>query len=275
MLEKKVTNDPDTASKYGNFPSYGGCNKPKTRGVWIWPEIYTREYDLIATTEKRRIAIILLDIQGFGSYETSEKESKMTFALSTLFSLMQFYNLDIKDFNSNDLYNLELFMDYSDKIMKKSSVPKRIPSYLHFVFRNLDPFFTNTGFKENNQPIKREVNHLTFDYDLLRETLKNASKKFKNRIEKTFKRVHAHALPFPFVKRRSYYSFHDDVEYNITTKFGMAVATLTTDTFDPINVHIQIEQLELLRPNQLVELWKNYVRSFNLPEANTEVGTYL
>jgi atlastin len=87
------------------FSWKGGSDKV-TLGVHMWSDIFTHDYD-----DGRKIAIILLDTQGTFDSESTMKDCSTVFALSTLVSSVQIYNL-MGNVQEDDLQHLQLFSAY-------------------------------------------------------------------------------------------------------------------------------------------------------------------
>ncbi|KAI4468389.1 guanylate binding protein [Holotrichia oblita] len=89
----------------GGFSWRGGSERDTT-GILMWSEIYLSE---LSTGEK--VAIILLDTQGAFDSESTVKDCATVFALSTMISSVQIYNLS-QNIQEDDLQHLQLFTEY-------------------------------------------------------------------------------------------------------------------------------------------------------------------
>uniref|UniRef100_A0A6P7GSB1 Atlastin n=2 Tax=Diabrotica virgifera virgifera TaxID=50390 RepID=A0A6P7GSB1_DIAVI len=86
--------------------SWKGGSERDTTGILMWSEVYTTE---LSTGEK--IAVILLDTQGTWDSKSTVKECATIFALSTMLSSVQIYNLS-SNIQEDDLQHLQLFTEY-------------------------------------------------------------------------------------------------------------------------------------------------------------------
>lgn len=86
--------------------SWKGGSERDTTGILMWSEVFLTE---LATGEK--VAIILLDTQGTWDSKSTVKECATIFALSTMISSVQIYNLST-NIQEDDLQHLQLFTEY-------------------------------------------------------------------------------------------------------------------------------------------------------------------
>jgi len=90
------------------FTWRGGSDRDTT-GILMWSEVFK------ATLEDgEKVAIILLDTQGTFDSESTVKDCATVFALSTLLSSIQIYNLKF-NIQEDDLQHLQVFF-FSDFI---------------------------------------------------------------------------------------------------------------------------------------------------------------
>ncbi|KAJ8935378.1 hypothetical protein NQ314_012789 [Rhamnusium bicolor] len=86
--------------------SWKGGSERDTTGILMWSEVFLTE---LATGEK--VAVILLDTQGTWDSKSTVKECATIFALSTMLSSVQIYNLS-SNIQEDDLQHLQLFTEY-------------------------------------------------------------------------------------------------------------------------------------------------------------------
>ncbi|KDR14875.1 atlastin-like [Zootermopsis nevadensis] len=86
-----------------------------TTGILIWSEVF-----VVDLPNREQVAVILMDTQGAFSKESSMQECTIVFALSTLLSSVQIYNL-MNNIQENHLQYLELFADYGKKMVEDSN----------------------------------------------------------------------------------------------------------------------------------------------------------
>ncbi|CAH0550585.1 unnamed protein product [Brassicogethes aeneus] len=96
--------------------SWRGGSERDTTGILMWSEIFLTE---LATGEK--VAVLLLDTQGTWDSESTVKECATIFALSTMISSVQIYNLS-SNIQEDDLQHLQLFTEYGRLALEGSGV---------------------------------------------------------------------------------------------------------------------------------------------------------
>ncbi|KAG5894628.1 hypothetical protein JTB14_026159 [Gonioctena quinquepunctata] len=86
--------------------SWKGGSERDTTGILMWSEVFATE---LITGEK--VAVILFDTQGTWDSKSTVKECATIFALSTMLSSVQIYNLS-SNIQEDDLQHLQLFTEY-------------------------------------------------------------------------------------------------------------------------------------------------------------------
>ncbi|XP_030073757.1 atlastin-3 [Microcaecilia unicolor] len=86
--------------------SWRGGSDPETTGIQIWNEVFTVE-----KPDGKKVAVILMDTQGAFDSQSTVKDCATIFALSTMTSSIQIYNLS-QNIQEDDLQQLQLFTEY-------------------------------------------------------------------------------------------------------------------------------------------------------------------
>lgn len=86
--------------------SWKGGSDRVTTGIHMWSDIFLHDFD-----DGRKVAIILLDTQGTFDSQSTVKDCATVFALSTMLSSVQIYNLS-QNIQEDDLQHLQLFTEY-------------------------------------------------------------------------------------------------------------------------------------------------------------------
>ncbi|XP_077492778.1 atlastin-1-like isoform X1 [Amblyomma americanum] len=95
----------ESGAPLGGFSWRGGSQR-ETTGILLWSEVF-----LVTTPQGKEIAVVLMDTQGTFDIKSTMKECTTFFALSTMLSSVQIYNLS-QNIQENDLQHLRLFCDY-------------------------------------------------------------------------------------------------------------------------------------------------------------------
>ncbi|XP_028915494.1 atlastin-3 isoform X2 [Ornithorhynchus anatinus] len=97
--------------------SWRGGSDPETTGIQIWSEVFTVE-----KSDGKKVAVVLMDTQGAFDSQSTVKDCATIFALSTMTSSVQIYNLS-QNIQEDDLQQLQLFTEYGrlamDQIFQK------------------------------------------------------------------------------------------------------------------------------------------------------------
>ncbi|XP_067400098.1 atlastin-3 [Emydura macquarii macquarii] len=86
--------------------SWRGGSDPETTGIQIWSEVFTVE-----KPDRKKVAVVLMDTQGAFDSQSTVKDCATIFALSTMTSSIQIYNLS-QNIQEDDLQQLQLFTEY-------------------------------------------------------------------------------------------------------------------------------------------------------------------
>ncbi|XP_018113122.1 atlastin-3 isoform X1 [Xenopus laevis] len=86
--------------------SWKGGSEPDTTGIQIWNEVFTME-----KPDGKKVAVVLMDTQGAFDSQSTVKDCATIFALSTMTSSIQIYNLS-QNIQEDDLQQLQLFTEY-------------------------------------------------------------------------------------------------------------------------------------------------------------------
>ncbi|XP_063691875.1 atlastin-1-like isoform X1 [Bolinopsis microptera] len=114
------------------FKWRGGTNR-ETSGIWIWGQPFIRTNP--STGEK--VAILLMDTQGTFDNQAIVRDSATIFALSTMLSSIQIFNIS-QQISEDDLQHLHLFTDYGRLAMQDDSDDSKCKPFqrLEFLIRD-------------------------------------------------------------------------------------------------------------------------------------------
>ncbi|XP_072101801.1 atlastin-3-like isoform X2 [Mobula birostris] len=96
--------------------SWRGGSDPDTNGVQMWTEVF-----VVKQPSGKEIAVLLLDTQGAFDSQSTVKDCATIFALSTMTSSVQVYNLT-SNIQEDDLQHLQLFTEYGRLAMDETSI---------------------------------------------------------------------------------------------------------------------------------------------------------
>uniref|UniRef100_T1H2D5 GB1/RHD3-type G domain-containing protein n=1 Tax=Megaselia scalaris TaxID=36166 RepID=T1H2D5_MEGSC len=129
--------------------SWRGGSERDTTGILMWSEIFLYEKN------KDKLAIILLDTQGAFDSQSTVRDCATVFALSTMLSSVQIYNL-IQNIQEDDLQHLQLFTDYGRLALADTG--KTPFQRLQFLVRDWSyPYEAEYGAIGGDAVLKRQV----------------------------------------------------------------------------------------------------------------------
>lgn len=225
---------------------FRGGRKPETIGIWIWSDIYTHQYE-----NGEKVAIILIDTQGIFDSKSSLHDCTTIFALSTLLSSVQCYNL-MQNIKEDDLQHLELFTQYGRLVLEQSN---EIPfQKLIFIIRDWSYVFeTNYGWSGQNviDDFLAESNDQTPDMRNLRI-----------RIRSSFAEIQAFLMPHPGFVVAQGYNFTGDLQ-QISPEFIKYVKELVPAIFAPESLIVKKINGQKIRARDFIQYLKTYTALFN------------
>uniref|UniRef100_A0A8C5D9F7 Atlastin-2-like n=1 Tax=Gouania willdenowi TaxID=441366 RepID=A0A8C5D9F7_GOUWI len=94
------------------FSWRGGCER-ETTGILAWSQVF-----VVEKPDGRKVAVLLVDTQGAFDSQSTVKDCATLFALSTMTSSLQVYNLS-QNVQEDDLQHLQLFTEYGRLAMEE------------------------------------------------------------------------------------------------------------------------------------------------------------
>lgn len=226
----------------------------------MWSEIFTHQYE-----NGDKVAIILIDTQGIFDSKSSVRDCTTVFALSTLLSSVQCYNL-MQNVREDDLQHLELFTEYG-RLALQQSKGKPFKKLL-FIIRDWSyPYETNYGWHGQKviDDFLNTTNDQTADMKILR-----------TRIRDSFDEIQAYLMPHPGFVVSQGNNFTGDLR-DISFEFVKHVKQLVPAIFAPENLIVKTINGQKIRARDLVEYLQAYAAVFNgntlpAPKPIVQVG---
>ncbi|XP_036290955.1 atlastin-2 isoform X8 [Pipistrellus kuhlii] len=141
------------------FTWRGGCER-ETTGIQVWNEVF-----VIDRPDGTKVAVLLMDTQGAFDSQSTIKDCATVFALSTMTSSVQVYNLS-QNIQEDDLQHLQVKQNQHEEL-------QNVRKHIHNCFSNLGCFLlphpglkvaTNPSFdgrlKDIDEDFKRELRNL-------------------------------------------------------------------------------------------------------------------
>lgn len=235
---------------------WSGGKDRVTTGIHIWPEVF--KHDCV---DGRKLAIVLIDTQGIFDNKTTMKDNTTIFALSSLLSSVQIFNV-MQNINENDLHHLQMFSEYgrfATKLYKGKPFQK-----LMFLIRDwqnpddfaygsvggsgyLKDYFGNVGDNEKEQ------------------------KSVRDHINECYANINCFLMPFPGHKVSTNRNFNGNLE-DIDDEFKKLLRLLAPEILAPEKLVVKKVGERFLTCADFLEYFKQYLQAFSgdkIPEPTT------
>uniref|UniRef100_A0A158Q8F4 GB1/RHD3-type G domain-containing protein n=1 Tax=Elaeophora elaphi TaxID=1147741 RepID=A0A158Q8F4_9BILA len=207
-------------SQLGGFHWRSGM-KRDTAGIWIWGEPI-----MIEAANGETYAVVLMDTQGtVDNAALSYQMSSTIFALSTLFSSMQVYNI-VETILEDSLANLSLFVEYGRLVSDEATNSKPPFQTIVFVIRD---------YKSSEECLYGFEGGMDYLKTILQETSPHQSNELKNvrkEILSCFEQTLCFLLPHPGHRVADRESFKGLVK-DIKPLFKEEVKKMTAHLLNP------------------------------------------
>ncbi|KAK9964688.1 hypothetical protein ABG768_005837 [Culter alburnus] len=131
------------------FSWRGGCER-ETTGIQAWSEVFVVEKE-----DGNKVAVLLVDTQGAFDSQSTIKDCATVFALSTMTSSVQVYNLS-HNIQEDDLQHLQLFTEYGRLALEE--IYEKPFQKLLFLIRDWSyPYEHNYGLKGGSHFLERRL----------------------------------------------------------------------------------------------------------------------
>ncbi|VDP14366.1 unnamed protein product [Onchocerca flexuosa] len=130
--------------------SWRGGSERETSGILVWSRPF-----IMRSSDGEDTAIILMDTQGAFDSQSTVKDCATIFALSTMISSLQIYNLS-QNVQEDDLQHLQLFTEYGRLALENTSA-KPFQSLLFLVRDWSFPYEAEYGFQGGDRLLERRL----------------------------------------------------------------------------------------------------------------------
>ncbi|KAK2819711.1 hypothetical protein Q7C36_021357 [Tachysurus vachellii] len=166
------------------FTWRGGCER-ETTGILAWSEVF-----VVKKPDGTKVAVLLVDTQGAFDSQSTIKDCATLFALSTMTSSVQVYNLS-QNVQEDDLQHLQLFTEYGRLAMEEIYL-KPFQS-LMFLIRDWSyPYEHNYGLEGGNAFLEKRLQVKQNQHEELQNVRKH--------IHSCFSNINCFLLPHPGLK---------------------------------------------------------------------------
>nr|XP_012643919.1 atlastin-2 isoform X5 [Microcebus murinus] len=154
------------------FTWRGGCER-ETTGIQVWNEVF-----VIDRPNGTKVAVLLMDTQGAFDSQSTIKDCATVFALSTMTSSVQVYNLS-QNIQEDDLQHLQLFTEYGRLAMEE--IYQKPFQTLMFLIRDWSyPYEHSYGLEGGKQFLEKRLQVKQNQHEELQNVRKHIHNCFSN-----------------------------------------------------------------------------------------------
>ncbi|XP_069750164.1 atlastin-3-like isoform X2 [Narcine bancroftii] len=202
--------------------SWRGGSDPNTNGIQMWTEVF-----VVQQPSGNQVAVLLLDTQGAFDSQSTVKDCATIFALSTMTSSVQVYNLT-NNIQEDDLQHLQLFTEYGRLAMDETSM-KPFQTLLFLVRDWSFPYEFPYGLEGGRNFLEKRLQVKAHQHEELQLV--------RRHIHSCFRKILCFVMPHPGLKVSTNPTFDGKLK----------------DIEDEFKVHLQGLVQLLLSPENLVE----------------------
>lgn len=242
----------DRESPLEGFVWQGGMNRV-TSGLFIWSEVFL--YD---APNGDKLAIVLMDTQGVYDRQSTLKENTAIFAISTMLSSLQIYNVQ-SNIQEDDLQNLQMFIEYGKMVLSKTGC-KPFQKLLFLVRDWAAPCDAPFG-SEGGKVVINEI--LEPKHDQPKET-----NEVRRKVWSSFESIDCYLMMHPGFEVNEEENFDGSLRY-LRKKFVEQVEDFVPKILEPENLAVKEIAGRKMKASELVFYFNSYIDFFNSGLAST------
>ncbi|KAL7021389.1 hypothetical protein ACKWTF_011856 [Chironomus riparius] len=236
--------------------SWRGGSDRVTTGIYMWSDIFLHDYP-----NGRKVAIILLDTQGTFDSLSTVKDCATVFALSTMLSSVQIYNLS-QNIQEDDLQHLQLFTEYGRLALADTG--KTPFQKLMFLVRDWSfPYEAEYGSDGGNKILKKRLE--------IHDKQHPDHQSLRRHIQACFNEISCFLMPHPGLNVATNPTFNGNLQ-DITPEFKQSLIDLIPLVMAPENLIVKEINGQKVKARDLVQYFKSYLNIFkseDMPEPKT------
>ncbi|GAB6021766.1 hypothetical protein CHUAL_004344 [Chamberlinius hualienensis] len=236
--------------------SWRGGSERDTSGIMMWSEAFP-----VALPSGETIAVILLDTQGAFDSESTVKDCATVFALSTMVSSVQVYNLS-QNIQEDDLQHLQLFTEYGRLAMEDCS--EKPFQKLQFLVRDWSfPYEADYGTEGGSKILERRL--------LISDRQHPELQQLRRHIKSCFSDISCFLMPHPGLRVATNPHF-DGRLIDIESDFKKQLKDLVPLLLAPENLVVKEINGNKISSRELLEYFKAYIKIYQgdeLPEPKS------
>ncbi|KAI1894652.1 hypothetical protein AGOR_G00117960 [Albula goreensis] len=227
------------------FTWRGGCER-ETTGIQLWSDVF-----VVDKPDGSKVAVLLIDTQGAFDSQSTIKDCATVFALSTMTSSVQVYNLS-QNIQEDDLQHLQLFTEYGRLAMEE--IYRKPFQTLMFLIRDWSyPYEHQYGLEGGNRFLERRLQ--------VKQTQHEELQSVRKHIHSCFSKISCFLLPHPGLKVATNPKFDGRLK-DIDDEFKKELEDLVPLLLSPENlVEKEIGGCKVTCKD-LVEYFKAYIKIY-------------
>ncbi|XP_069027128.1 atlastin-3 [Embiotoca jacksoni] len=236
--------------------SWRGGSEPETTGIQLWSEVF-----LVQKSDGTEVAVVLMDTQGAFDDQSTVKDCATIFALSTMTSSVQIYNLS-QNIQEDDLQQLQLFTEYGRLAMDEIFL-KPFQS-LMFLIRDWSfPYEYTYGFNGGKEFLDKRLQ--------VKEAQHEELQTVREHIHSCFTNISCFLLPHPGLKVATSPSFQGQLQ-DVGPEFKEQMQSLIPKLLHPDRLAEKEINGNKVTCRGLLEFFKAYIKIYqgeDLPQPKT------
>ncbi|TMS37679.1 hypothetical protein L596_004563 [Steinernema carpocapsae] len=236
--------------------SWRGGSERETTGILIWSDPF-----ILKNKDGEDIVVFLMDTQGAFDTQSTVKDCATIFALSTMVSSVQIFNLT-QNVQEDDLQHLQLFTEYGRLAMEDTS-SKPFQSLLFLVRDWSYPYEAEFGFQGGERILENRLKISERQHPELQQ--------LRQHIKSCFENIGCFLLPHPGLSVATNPNFRGEID-SIETEFVQQLRVLIPRILDPNGIVVKKINGHDVSCRELLEYFKAYINIFqgeDLPEPKS------
>lgn len=236
--------------------SWRGGSDRVTTGIYVWSDIFLHDY-----ANGRKVAIILLDTQGTFDSHSTVKDCATVFALSTMLSSVQIYNLS-QNIQEDDLQHLQLFTEYGRLALANTG--RKPFQKLMFLVRDWSfPYEAEYGTVGGEKILKKRLE--------IHDKQHADHQSLRRHIQECFNEISCFLMPHPGLNVATNPNFKGSLQ-DIESDFKTSLLDLIPEVLAPEHLIVKEINGQKVKARDLVQYFKSYLNIFkseDMPEPKT------
>ncbi|XP_076464209.1 atlastin-2-like [Babylonia areolata] len=238
--------------------TWRGGSERETTGILLWSEPF-----FCTLPNSEEVVILLMDTQGAFDSESTVRDCATIFALSTMLSSIQVYNLS-QNIQEDDLQHLQLFTEYGRLALEDNDNISKPFQVLQFLVRDWSfPYEADYGMKGGRTLLNRRLQVTDKQPEELQQV--------RRHISSCFQRISCFLLPHPGLSVATNQCFDGRLR-DIEDEFLKQLQVFVPMVLAPDNIVLKEINGTKITTQELVEYFKVYMKIYQgeeLPEPKT------